>query len=184
MKWQAKLQQAEASVDRLSVRERLMLFACAIVITWGFWEALLAAPLDARSNRLTTEIAARQARIAQLDESMNLTADGLGGDMQQRIERLRSLERQYGSNEDRLEALTRKLIDPEQMRFVLEGLLDRQQGLRLVRAANLEVQPLIRRADEQAMNSAPNLYRHGLLLELEGSYLDLLAYLEAAEQLP
>ena len=37
---------------------------------------------------------------------------------------------------------------------------------------------------EGAPSGAPKLYRHTLVLRLEGSYLDCLAYLEQIERLP
>jgi MSHA biogenesis protein MshJ len=78
------------------------------------------------------------------------------------------------------------------MRSVLEELLRRQAGLKLMSAVNRAAEPVI--ADEetpagetpaaQPSSQAPRLYRHSLVLELEGSYLDCLRYIESVERLP
>jgi MSHA biogenesis protein MshJ len=63
-------------------------------------------------------------------------------------------------------------------------LIDRQRGLRLIRASNLDVKPLIEQDGAGGQSGEPMLYRHGLRLELEGTYLDCLEYLGAVERLP
>jgi MSHA biogenesis protein MshJ len=96
-----------------------------------------------------------------------------------------------------VKVLTSDLVDPRQMRSVLEQLISRQSGLRLVSATNLEPRPLFE--DEPVVeepvaegevalppvqSDAPKLFRHTLVLRLEGSYLDCLTYLQAIERLP
>jgi MSHA biogenesis protein MshJ len=78
------------------------------------------------------------------------------------------------------------------MRSVLEQLLSRQAGLKLVSAVNRAAVPVV--ADEEPApgetpaekptSDAPRLYRHSLVLELEGNYLDCLRYIESVERLP
>ncbi len=88
---------------------------------------------------------------------------------------------------------TSDLVDPKQMRIVLEELLRRQSGLKLVSATNLPAKALVEGDAEppaatgdgaKAKAKEPQLYRHTLVLTLEGSYLDCLAYLNAVEHLP
>jgi MSHA biogenesis protein MshJ len=114
-----------------------------------------------------------------------LAAQGIGDGMGGHAERRRALQRQIEANEDTVRVFTSDLVDPAQMRNVLEELFERQQGLTLIRASNLPVLPLIE-SDESAPDKTtePMLFRHGLRLELEGSYLDCLNYLEAVERLP
>ncbi|MDX1562324.1 MAG: hypothetical protein R3305_05330 [Gammaproteobacteria bacterium] len=183
-----RLKKLQAMVDALTLRERLMLFVAALVVVGGLWEALLAGPLDARETLARQQIEAAKDRLAQIDESIALAAQGIGGGLSGQVERIRALENQVAEGEQAIRVFTSDLVDPSQMRYVLEELIDRQQGLRLTRASNLPVRPLIDRdedGDTAAANSGePMLYRHGLRLELEGSYLDCLEYLEAVERLP
>jgi hypothetical protein len=75
---------------------------------------------------------------------------------------------------------------------VLEELLRQQDGLKLVRAVNRKAEPVVAEpepapgapTEAPPRSAAPTLYRHSLVLELKGSYLDCLRYLAAVERLP
>jgi MSHA biogenesis protein MshJ len=175
------------SIDALSLRERLFVFAAMLLIVGGLWEALLAGPLEAREVIASNKVKAMHDRIGQLDASISAAADGIGDGMADHLNRLRVLQQQIAAGEESVRIFTSDLVDPAQMRFVLEDLLRRQAGLELVSASNLPGRPLI---EPDPLNGAPpasagaTLYRHGLVLVLEGSYLDCLAYLESIERLP
>jgi MSHA biogenesis protein MshJ len=176
----------QATVDALTLRERLLLFAGALVIAVALWEALLAGPLEAREARASQQLTQATDRLAKLDEAMSLAAAGIGDGLSGQLERRQALEHQLEANQEQVRVFTSDLVDPEQMRHVLEQLIDRQKGLTLIRASNLEVEPLLEQGDEDetAGDDQPMLYRHGLELVVDGSYLDCLKYLEAVERLP
>lgn len=184
MKLADRIKKLHVAVDGLTLRERLMLFAGVLVVTGGLWEALLAGPLEARESVLSGQIETARIRLDQLDQAMTLAAQGIGDGMPAHLERLRMLQQQVEATQETVRVFTTDLVTPTQMRLVLEELIDRQRGLRLVKASNLEVKPLIERDDSAAETDEPMLYRHGLKLELEGNYLDCLEYLSAVERLP
>jgi MSHA biogenesis protein MshJ len=185
MKAAARIRKLATSIDALSLRERLMLFVGALVVIGGLWEALLAGPLEARELAASQQIATTRDQLMQLDQAMELAARGIGDGMPAHLDRLRLLEQQIAAGEEAVRVFTTDLVDPAQMRDVLEELIGRQRGLTLVSAVNLDVRPLIERAEADAgAADEPMLYRHGLTLELEGSFLDCLEYLEAVERLP
>jgi MSHA biogenesis protein MshJ len=172
------------AVDALTLRERLFILAAMLLIVGGLWEAILAAPLAAREAAATSNIEAARERLAQLDDAIALAAQGIGGGMSDDFERLQILRRRVAEGQESVRIFTSDLVDPAQMRFVLEDLIGRQGGLDLVSARNLEVLPLIEQAAETAGGDGPMLYQHGLVLELEGGYLEFLAYLDAVAKLP
>jgi MSHA biogenesis protein MshJ len=191
----AKLSQG---VDRLSLRERLMLFAAALFVLGGLWEAVLAAPLAARERLANDKLVALQDRLLQLDESLNVAAAGVSEGIPDQLERMRALRDSVSLREEELRAFMTELVDPNEMRVMLEELLRRQHGLTLVGAVNRAAQPVLE--DEEAAAEAtvvpavaavaavksdvPTLYRHSFVLTLRGSYLDCLAYLQSVERLP
>ena len=80
-------------------------------------------------------------------------------------------------------------------RLVLEELIRQQHGLKLVSATNLAVHPLFEDEPEEEgrtpgvkdadpADQGPKLYQHTLVLTVQGTYLDCLAYLKAVERLP
>jgi MSHA biogenesis protein MshJ len=180
------------TVDRLSLRERLFVFAAGLFVVGGLWEAALAAPLAAREKIANDNVALLQERLKQLDDSLSTTAAGISEGMPNQLERLRALRERVAAGEEEMRVFTTDLVDPVEMRRVLEELLSRQDGLTLVSAVNRAAEPLIEdepqdgeaAAADGAASDAPRLYRHSLVLTLEGSYLDCLRYLEAVERLP
>ena len=65
------------------------------------------------------------------------------------------------------------------MTRALEQLLAEQKNLHFVHIENSAPQALV----EQVDGSSDNIYRHALLLEVEGDFNSALAYLQAMEQL-
>jgi MSHA biogenesis protein MshJ len=182
-----KIKQLMHRVDALTLRERLLVLAAAIMVIGGCWEAFLAGPLEARERAASLKIEATQERIAQLDAAMAIAAEGIGGGITDQFARVQALRREVEAGAESMRIFTSDLIDPAQMRFVLEDLIRRQGKLALVRASNLPVRPMLEpeNPDEAADDrEGPLVFRHGLILELEGTYLDCLDYLEAVEQLP
>ena len=173
-------------IDRLTLRERLAVFAAALVVLGGAWEALLAGPLEVRERAADEKITSLEQRLGQLNESVALAAEGMTEGLPGRLDRLQALRARVTEGEDTVRSLASELVDPVEMRKVLEELIGRQAGLRLVSATNLEVRPLFDDGGgaEAALDSAPKLYRHTLVLRVQGSYLDCLAYLRAIERLP
>lgn len=182
-----KTKQLMHRIDALTLRERLLVLAAAVMVIGGLWEALLAGPLETREQAASLQIEAARERLEQLDAAMAVAAEGIGGGITDQFERARALRRQVEAGAESMRVFTSDLIDPAQMRFVLEDLIRRQGTLELLRARNLPVRPLIEpetSADATAEREDPVLYRHGMILELRGSYLDCLEYLRAVEQLP
>lgn len=176
------------SIDALTLRERLFVFAAALIVTGGAWEAFLATPLQAREQRASEQVEATRKRIEQLNASVELAAQGMSDGMPDHRDRLRALRERVAAAEETVRIFTTDLVAPDQMRFVLEDLIRRQRGLELVSISNLAVRPMIDEQEEierpASDRRGPSLYRHGVVLVLEGSYLDGLSYLEAIERLP
>jgi MSHA biogenesis protein MshJ len=186
-----RLTKLAESIDRLTLRERLFLFAAGLFVMGGLWEALLAAPLAARERVANEKVIALEARLRKLDESLGAAAAGASEGVPAQLDRLRALRATVETREGEIRALTASLVDPAEMRRVLEELLRRQDGLTLVSAVNRPAEPLLDDGAQRegtaaaaANSNAPQLYRHSLVLKLRGSYLDCLRYLESVERLP
>jgi len=80
---------------------------------------------------------------------------------------------------------TAALITPEKMKAVLQSLLQAQQGLSLTGMQSFSEPVRLAEASAATSTGATEkelptvLYRHGLVLQLEGGYFDLLQYLQA-----
>jgi MSHA biogenesis protein MshJ len=180
----ARLPPLLRKVDALTLRERLLLFAAALTVTGGLWEALIDGPLAAREQAASAAVEDLRHRLEQLNDSMSVTASAIGDGVPGKLQRLELLKRRIDETAESIRVFTSDLVDPRQMRVVLEDLIRRQAGLRLVSMSNLPVEPLFAGAEGAAESGGPRLYRHGLVLVLEGSYLECMEYLRAVERLP
>jgi MSHA biogenesis protein MshJ len=176
----AKVAPAFSRIDALSLRERLLVMITALVLFAALWQTLLMQPLATRASETRAELTALEQRIAganqSLEEQILQLADG--GDMQR--SRIASLSRRIEEINTALGDHAAELIDPSEMAEVLEGVLREQSRLTLVRIGNTQPEALAA-GDEE---SAVTFYRHGLEIEVEGSYAACLEYLNAIESLP
>ena len=72
-----RITKARETIDRLSLRERLFLFAAGLVVLGGVWEAALAGPLDARRIQATQKMELLKTRLQTLDTALNSTVSGM-----------------------------------------------------------------------------------------------------------
>lgn len=169
-----------ARIDALSVRERLLVLFTALVLIAATWHTLLMQPLEQRAAATRAELAALEQRISAANQNLEdqILQLAVGGDEQR--SRIASLRRRIDEINAALGDHAAELIDPAEMAQVLEGVLKEQSRLTLVRIRNTTPDSLS--ADEEP--DAVTFYRHGLEIEVEGSYAACLEYLSAIEALP
>jgi MSHA biogenesis protein MshJ len=89
--------------------------------------------------------------------------------------------------DEKLASAASGLIAPERMIEVINDVLGRQRGVRLISLRNKPVETLLNASAEPKREPAPldqGPYVHPIELTIEGSYLDVLAYLQELEALP
>ena len=166
--------------DALSLRERAMIWVACLLLLLVIWYLAFLNPDMARERLLKSDIAAVQTRIDALNAGIGEQASqASSGSRHDDRRRLVSLNKRIADVGRSLEAYQSELIDPAQMATVMEEVLDRQHGLTLVRISNLDPEVLV--ANRIVGQNA--LYRHGLRIEIEGSYLACLRYLQDLEAL-
>ncbi len=175
-----KLTSLQASVDKLSLRERLLVFSTVLMLFASVWYLSLMEPLTQRAANSRTEIQSLQARIETANRSLDdqvLQISGSGTEYQDRFARV---QRRIDAINESLGDYASELIDPAEMARVMEGVLKEQSKLRLIRIRNLSPEALSAEADSRSAT----FYKHGLEIEFEGSYQACLDYLQEIENLP
>lgn len=176
----AKVAPLVATVDALSMRERLLILITAMILVVAIWQMLLMRPLAQRADFTRAELTALEERIARANRSLEEQILQLAGGGGQQRSQIASLQRRIDEINATLGNHAAELIDPGEMARVLEGLLKEQSSLALVRIRNSTPQSLSASAD----SSDVTFYQHGLEIEVQGSYAACLAYLNAIESLP
>lgn len=166
-------------------RERLLLIGAGIAVAWMLADSLWLTPAfkewataRARHNsasaalrRLNDEVALRgnETRIAEQHLQEEVTQ------WRERVSQADAALREFGGS----------LVGAAEMVPVLDRLLAQTGGLRLRSMQSLGRSEVGAAAATPAdAKTAGTLYRHGVELNVEGSYADVLAYVQAIEAMP
>ncbi len=189
-------------IDALTPRERATGFVVALALVVYGWHALLYAPLDARRSALETRTETLRGELAALQSQTDALARARSADPDASARaRLATLRGEAGAIRIALAGVLEHLVPPRDMAKVLEAVLTRETGLRLVSLRSLGADAVASTAlpasEDEARDDATReepppalgedapltLFRHGLEVRFTGGYLDALAYLRALEAL-
>ncbi len=159
----------------LSRRERGLIALTAVVglamLFWALWLEPVLNGNAAKARQLENTL--NQTRnMAQEAQSLRQQLSANPNDKM--ADELAQLKQQLAQHQAALDEELVDLIPPEQMSAVLAQLLARTEGVTLI---EMRIQPPV------ALVNEGGLYRHGVKLELEGSFFKLKAALERMEQL-
>jgi MSHA biogenesis protein MshJ len=160
-------------VDRLSLRERAILLALGVALVWALADGLLRAPVASQLKAVAQQTGSAQRRIEAADQALAELARRADPDAGPR-QRLAAVRQEYQTRLAATAALRASLVPAREMPALLESLVARHPGLRLVALKSLPPEPV----------AGGGLYRHGVELELEGGYAQLVGFLQRAERMP
>ncbi|MBS1144442.1 MAG: hypothetical protein H6R14_1848 [Proteobacteria bacterium] len=175
----------------LTRRERIFLALAIVLGPLLIGNALFVDPLFSRSKAAEKSIATQNtsldallAQVGSLQHELSIDPDA------GRKAELAALGEQRDKLDEQLRQLGNELVRPEEMNSLLERLLARHAGLRLISLKTLAPQSILaekepaKQADGKPVERSFDLYRHGVEIRLEGSYSQLQAYLVQLEKLP
>jgi MSHA biogenesis protein MshJ len=181
-----------ARYDALQVRERWLVAAAVLGAIFMVAYSLFVEPAMSRSYRAERNMIEQRAQISGLQAQLvALQSPDQDPDVAGRAE-LARLKKDLGELGGRLSVMERSLVPPQQMPGLLEDMIGRKSGLRLLSLKTLPVAPLLdkksgtedaaAKAADKLANSSAGLFKHGVEIKLEGSYQELSAYLERLEK--
>lgn len=197
-RWRSALARAGRLFEQRSLRERLMITAALAALLWLAAEPLWVQAGWQRWQRSQARVAAAQAR---LDQAL-AEAARIGARQQQQQQELAAEWRQLQARVERGDFEPAHqgdvLVSAAGMLPLLERLLAPHAGLRVRAVQSLGSTPAdgtpgatsssaVAAASSTGTMATPHggtVWRHGLELQLEGPYAELLAYLQALEQAP
>lgn len=159
-------------------RERALALGVLLALGAVAADAWTFAPQRARSAAAAKALQSAQSQLAELQK---LAAQHeQQGDAATR-ERLAALQARRAAADRVIRDAQIDLIAPQQMAQQLANILARHPRLAVVEARSLPPAPV---GDAGANSAGGVLYQHGMEVQVEGRYLDLLAYIEALESAP
>lgn len=173
----------------LSRREQMLLAAVLVLAPLLIADSLLLEPQRKRilaSERSITQQSAAandlQNQVATLQQQLQLDPDAAAKSQ------IAALQGEQQRLEAELLAMGSHLVRPEEMNGLLERLLARHAGLRLLSLKTLKPESVLGGKPGAAMDKPAgerfDLYRHGVEIRVEGSFAELQSYLEQLEQSP
>ena len=179
-----KLTSLLATIDKMSMRERVLVFGAGMMLLGSVWYLGLMQPLTKQVTKNRTEITSLQERTKTTNQNLEVQALQISGTGTEDREKFLRVQQRLDEMNERLGNYAAELIDPAEMSRVLQGVLKEQSKLRLIRVRNLSPEPLSASASASAQALTTTFYKHGLEIEFEGSYLACLEYLQEIEALP
>lgn len=179
-----RLEQLRLRIDALTLRERGMLFLALVAVLYMLAQLALFGPLEAQQKRALERVGGLQKEIAAFDEqTQNILRRQTVDPDADNLRLQQQLTAQIATLDGQIAGAVQGLIAPQQMARVLEEVITRQSGLKLLRIESLAARPLIETAEGEAPVHA-GIWRHGVRLEFEGDYNNALAYVRALQGLP
>lgn len=170
-------------IDSLSLRERGFVFVGLVALAYLAWDIFLLQPVSDQRKQVRDEIALVQERIVSSSRRLQELTASTASDPNLALQREQEqLEKTLVILNERLAGRTANVVEPAEMAVLLEKVLDRQKGLRLISMESLGATPVFE-GDEGDTLSGGGIFRHGLEMQLEGSYLEMLNYVRALEAL-
>ena len=180
-----------AKYDALQRRERLLVLAMVPLTILFIGNATLIDPLAARQKILQAQMDGDRVQIEKMQQQMlNLTQHGQRDPDQGNKARMADFQHKLQGVDGALDTLRQGFVTPEKMPQLLDGLLKKNNQLKLVALKTLPVSalPLPPKTGAAITKPSPGndlaVFRHGVELTVEGHYLDVLNYLESLEQMP
>jgi MSHA biogenesis protein MshJ len=179
----ARWRQLADRLDSLSLRERALVFAAALAVLFGLWFNFFAVPMERQGEAMDRRAEALQAQLEQLNQRSRLVAEQLARDPDRALEQEKArLQGRLTSVDEALRERTGAYVGPDQMARLLQQLLADRRGLNLLRAENVAPERVT--LEGEADEAMIPIYRHGVVLEFEGRFGEIVDYLNAVQDLP
>jgi len=184
------LQRLRRTVDALTLRERVILFAGTLLVLILLGKLFLFDPQYARQKKLRDQISADTTKSALLYAQIEQQLQRHGSDADA-VKRgmLAGLQAQSSALRGELSDINTMLVKPDDMAALLGDILMRNKRLRLVSLATLPSGNLLAGATGDGKSpvvavEAGDIYKHGVEIVVQGNYLDMVTYMTALEAMP
>jgi MSHA biogenesis protein MshJ len=174
--------------DGRARRERLLLIGAGVAIAWMLADGLWLTPAFKEWTNARARHTTASAALRRLNDEVAQRGNETRSAEQQLLSEVTHWRTRVSQTETALREFGGSLVGAAEMVPVLDRLLAQTGGLRLRSMQSLgpsEVgAPAASPATPADAKTAGTLYRHGVELNVEGTYADVLAYVQAIETMP
>jgi MSHA biogenesis protein MshJ len=167
-------------IQSLTSREKIIVFATALVILWGVWDSLIYRTLAAKQKINDQQLINLESQVTQLKQnSLELEKTTQTDPNVENQNKLNELKAQFSRFQEQIMYGNKKFVPPEQMAKALGDMLNQNKHLELIKLETLPPDTLL-----SSTGQHQPIYKHGLVITFSGTYADTANYLESLEALP
>jgi MSHA biogenesis protein MshJ len=174
----AKIKAWRERFDARPQRERLLMLGAALAVLVLAADSIWLTPAYREWKAQAEQHRLAAAAVAQLREASSQRQRQLEELVQGQRRELQDWQQRLRTAEAKLAERGGQLVHANEMVGVLDAVIRQNAGLKLRNMQNLA------RTELNTGSGATPLYRHGVELVVEGSYAELLAYMQALQALP
>lgn len=187
----AKWLKFKTRFESFKTSERLLLMGAFLALVYLIWEFLLMQPLLRQVDILETRERSAQQALQSAQAEYTVLSGLLERDPNAALSReLQGLRTQLQRVDQRLEHYAGALIGARDLPRVMHDMLQQAEPVHLLRVATLpkervRTEPSGAQEDDRQVQHNPDalqLYRHGVRLEFEGSFHNVVHLLQSLEQ--
>jgi len=178
-----KFRKLSLRVSALSLRERVFVFAAAMIVVFSLAQTLAIDSGQLRKRNATDRVQMAEAAIQEIAQQRQMLGGAATRDPDQAARNILAAQQaRLAELSAELETRGRALIPPERMQQMLKDVVQTQGGIRIVGFKTLAPKPVL--LPGAAEGAPPGYYQHGFEVMVSGQYAELVSYLERLESLP
>ncbi len=175
-------------INKLSTRERILVLTGFLAVIYIAWDTFLITPVLKTNTALNMQLQTIKQQMSDLEKRRVIASDLLTQSRRKQLVReISQVEQKINNFDSQISQRLQGRVDPEEMAGLLNDVLQKNHKLELIQINNLEAEPFItQNKTDQKEPVDPDLvgiYRHSMEMELQGTYLDILDYLQELEAL-
>lgn len=184
------LTKLENKARKLGVRERILLTVLGVVLVFFIWQKVVMQKIENSSKRLlSARIQVEQENIILQDRFERLSQEAEQKKVKLLTARIGGLKTLNKTLEAEIVSLTKNLIPPGEMLKLLQDILEQTDTVKVINLKNLmeteffSSKANLEEVDEDGEQVKLEIYKHGIEIDLEATYLGVMQFLYKLEKL-
>lgn len=186
--WRKQLRGYADRIDAFSLRERALIFGGILAVLFTIAYNVVFAQMRAEQARLGKSVTAKLEQVSKLQAEVQSLSQTLAQDPDAANRaRIAELKATIAATGEGAASLAARMVTPVQMSQMVQQILATNRSVKVVRVENIPPVSLLGTPGDTAKQpgtSGISLFQHGLRIEIQANYLDIVKILRAMETLP
>lgn len=188
--WQKFLKLLHQRYDPLSMRERLLILVTTLGVGFFLFDNLLLQSQLKGISDLERKVSVSRIDLSTQQQQLLILQEGLEHDENTILrEKISQMQNKLNGLDQNIDEITENFITPKEMIALLQLIVSNSVNLELISLRNLPPEKVVIAAistpDQEQKKTQPlSIYKHGILIELNGGYAETTTFLQQLESLP